>query len=74
MYAFYLLASRLFIPWVEGFLAERREKHERQKQLNEVLFQQQLTMAQQAWQDTERHRKRLERSLDDLHNNTGEQS
>lgn len=75
---FLLLFSGLFVLvllfWADVVKPALRRSQRRQalrdkleEDLNEVLYQQQITAAGQAWEDLQRQRERLEKGLDDLH-------
>lgn len=70
----WLFIDRLILPVVGAKMARFQHRQQLQSKLDEVIFKQQLTTSQQAWDDLQVHRERLERSLDDMHNNTGEHS
>jgi hypothetical protein len=70
-YAAYLIVAEVILPWVRRLQRKAEIKRAAQEKLDEIILEQQLTTSQQAWDDLQVHRERLERSLDNMHNNTG---
>jgi len=54
-------------PWLD----RRRKRQERQDALQErldtLLMEQQVQLARQGWEEVQAHKKRMERNLDELH-------
>jgi hypothetical protein len=73
-YVVWLLLSKVVAPWLDREARDADAKAQLQAELREIVHQQQLTTSQQAWQDLQRHRQRLEGALDIMHGTQREES